>query len=186
MNYIKPHNKEVTSMANKSKKRMRLPNGFGSVHQIGGNKRRRKPWRARVPSHIEFDEDTGTAKRKYITIGYYETEKEAILALTDYVKNPYTADAATITFADVFEMWSAKKYPDISKSGQGLYNTAYKHSTPLHKMKMKDIKTIHLEQIMTTVKGGFKTQSNIKSFWSQLFKYAIEHDIVEKNFALTG
>ena len=170
-------------MAKQRKKRMRLPNGFGSVHRIGGDKQRRNPWRARVQSHIEFDEDTGVAKRKYITIGYYPTETAAILALTDYVKNPYTIEAATTTFADVFEMWKTKKYPDISKSGQGLYNTAYKHSAPLHNMKMKDIKTLHLEQIMMSVTGGFKTQSNIKTFWSQIFKYAIEHDIVEKNYS---
>ena len=170
-------------MSGTRKKRMRLPNGIGSVHQIGGNKRRRKPWRARVPSHVEFDETTGKATQKYINIGYYETETEAIEALFDYRKNPYTVEAATTTFADVFEMWSAKKYPDISKSGQGLYNTAYKHSAPLHNMKMRDIKTLHLEQIMMTVKGGFKTQSNIKTFWSQIFKYAIEHDIVEKNYS---
>ena len=162
---------------------MRLPNGFGSVHQIGGNKRRRNPWRARVQSHIEFDEDTGKATRKYITIGYYATEKEAILALTDYVKNPYTIEAATTTFADVFEMWSAKKYPDLSKSGVNRYNAAFKHSEALHNMKMRDIRTLHLEKVMMQVQAGHQTQSAVKILWGLLFKYAMEHDIVDKNYA---
>ena len=53
-------------MATKKKKRMRLPNGIGSVHMINDGKRRRKPWRARVPAHIEFNAETGKASQKYI------------------------------------------------------------------------------------------------------------------------
>lgn len=167
----------------KRKKRMRLPNGVGSVHKIGDGKNRRKPWRARVPSHVEIDHETGTAKQKYITIGYYETEIEAIDALMQYRKNPYTLEAATCTFADVFEMWKAKKYADISDSGRKVYNGAYKHSAPLHDMKMREIRSIHMEQIMQTVKGGYQLQSKMKLLWGQLFKYALEHDIVQKNYA---
>lgn len=165
----------------KSKKRMRLPNGIGSVHQINDGKRRRKPWRARVPSHVEWDD--GVAKQKYISIGYYETEKEAIAALFEYQKNPYTLEASTTTFADVFEMWSAKKFPDLSRQSVGSYTAAYKHSAPLHDMKMRDIRSLHMEKIMQSVNGGRQTQSLIKTFWGQIFKYAIEHDIVEKNYA---
>ncbi len=167
----------------KRKKQMRLPNGLGSVHLIGDAKSRRKPWRARVPAHIEFDKVNGTAKQKYITIGYYATQAEGMAALFEYQKNPYTLEASTCSFAELFEMWSAKKYPDISKSGQNLYNAAYKHSAPLHNMKMRDIRSIHLEQIMQHTTGGYKTQTAIKTFWGQIFKYAIEHDIVQKNYS---
>ena len=167
----------------KRKKRMRLPNGVGSVHKIGDSKNRRKPWRARVPSHVEIDHETGTAKQKYITVGYYETEIEAIDALMQYRRNPYTLEAATCTFADVFEMWKAKKYPDVSDSAQKAYTGAYKHSAPLYGMKMREIRAIHMEQIMQEVKGGYQLQAKMKMLWGQLFKYAIEHDIVEKNYA---
>lgn len=165
----------------KSKKRMRLPNGIGSVHMINDGKRRRKPWRARVPSHTEWDD--GVAKIKYINIGYYETEKEAIAALFDYAKNPYTLQASNATFKDMYDMWSAKRYPDLSKQSVGSYTAAFKHSTPLHNMKMRDIRSLHMEKIMQEIKGGRQTQSLIKTFWGQIFKYAIEHDIVEKNYA---
>lgn len=166
----------------KRKKRMRLPNGLGSVHLIGDAKSRRKPWRARVLSHVEFDEVNGTAKQKYITLGYFEKEDDAIEALFNYRKNPYTLDAATTTFADVFEMWKAKKYPDLSKASTTSYNAAFKQSESLHNMKMRDIRTTHLEHIMQTTSSGFKMQALIKTFWGQLFKYAIEHDIVQKNY----
>lgn len=167
----------------KKKKRMRLPPGVGSVHQIGDGKRRRKPWRARVPSHIEFNEATGKATQKYITIGYYETEQEAIAALFEYKKDPYTMEAATATFTDIFEMWKERKYPDISLAGQRAYNTSYNNSKALHDMKMRDIRSIHLERTLLENGGGYEKQSKLKTFWGQLFKYAIEHDICQKNYA---
>lgn len=167
----------------KKKKRMKLPNGLGSVHLIGDEKRRRKPWRARVPSHVEIDSVNGTAKQKYITIGYYETEIEAIDALMQYRKNPYTLEAAACTFTDVFEMWKAKKYPDLSKAAQKVYNASYKHSAPLHNMKFRDIRSRHMEEVMLNIKYGFEVQTKTKLLWGQLFKYALENDIVQKNYA---
>ena len=167
----------------KRKKRMRLPNGLGSVHKIGDGKSRRNPWRARFPSHVELDEITGTARQKYITIGYYATEIEAIEALMEYRKNPYTLEAASCTFEDVFKMWSAKKYQDLSKASQKSYNSAYKNSEPLRKMKMREIRVSHMDEIMQNTEGGYQVQAKLKVFWGQIFKYAIEHDIIQKNYA---
>ena len=167
----------------KKKKRMRLPNCIGSVHQINDGKRRRKPWRARVPAHVEFNAETGKASQKYINIGYYATETEAIEALFEYRKNPYTIEASVSTFADVYEMWSKKKYADASKAVIYGYSTSYKHSEPVHNMKMRDIRAIHLESIMQSVQGGYETQAKIKTLWGQLFKYAMEHDIVQKDYS---
>lgn len=167
----------------KRKKRMRLPNGIGSVHHINDGKARRRPYRARVPSHIEFDKDTGKATQKYITIGYFEKEADAIEALFEYRKSPYTLEASTCTFADVFEMWKAKKFPTISMSGQRGYIAAFKNSEALHKMKMRDIRASHMEHIMQTIKSGYQVQTRLKTLWGQVFKYAMEHDIIQKNYS---
>ena len=174
---------DSTPKKRKKKRRMRLPNGIGSVHMIGDGKNRRNPWRARVPSHVDINEEKGTATQKYITIGYYATEVEAIDALMQYRKNPYTLEAATCTFDDVYQMWKAKKYPDISESGQRGYDSAYKNSEPLHKLKMREIRSSHMEEIMVNTEFGYQTQAKMKSLWGQVFKYAMEHDIVEKNYA---
>lgn len=167
----------------KSKKRMRLPNGIGSVHQINDGKRRRNPWRARVPSHVEFNEETGKVSQKYINIGYFATETEAIEALFEYRKNPYTIEASVCTFADIYDMWSKKKFPAISKQGQYGYISSFNHSAPLHDMKMRDIRTKDMDVIMANLKGGYQLQSRLKTLWGQLFKYAMEHDIVQKNYS---
>lgn len=170
-------------MATKRKKRMRLPNGIGSVHQINDGKRRRKPWRARVPSHVEFNAETGKASQKYINIGYYATETEAIEALFEYRKNPYTIEASVVSFAEVYDMWSKKKFPTVSKNAQYNYSGAFKHSEPLHNMKMKDIRTKEMEEIMVSLKGGYSLQNNLRTLWVQMFKYALEHDLVQKDYS---
>lgn len=167
----------------KKKRRMRLPNGIGSVHKIGDGKNRRRPWRARVPAHIEFDAESGKATQKYITIGYYETEQDAIAALFDYRKDPYTMEAATVTFKDVYEMWSKRKFPELSYSGQRGYIAAYKKSEPLYNMKMRDIRAIHMERVMATVDVGYQAQAKIKILWGQMFSYAMEHDICQKDYS---
>lgn len=167
----------------KRKKRMRLPNGLGSVHHINDGKNRRKPWRARVPAGVDLNMETGKATQKYITIGYFEEEVDAIEALINYRKDPYTLEAATCTFEDVFQMWKAKKYPDVSISGQRGYDAAFKNSVPLHKMKMREIRSSHMEDIMQTIPVGFQSQIKMKSLWLQVFKYALEHDIIQKNYA---
>jgi len=169
--------------AKKKKKRMRLPPGMGSVHHINDGRNRRKPYRARVPSHVDLNVKTGKATQKYITIGYYETEIEAIEALMEYRKNPYSLDASLSTFEDVFTQWKAKKYQEISKSGQSVYDAAFKNSAKLHKMKMRDIRTAHMEEIMQTIPYGYQVQVKLKTFWGQLFKYAMEHDIIQKNYS---
>lgn len=173
----------ATTTRKKRKKRMRLPNGLGSVHKIGGDKQRRRPWRARVLDHVEIDETTGKAKQKYIVIGYYENEIDAINALMEFRKNPYTLEASTCTFEEVYEMWKKKKFPDVSDAAKKAYTTAYRNSTPLYKMKMRDIRALHMEQVMNNLTVGFKAQAMIKTLWGQLFKYAVEHDIVQKNYA---
>lgn len=167
----------------KKKKRMRLPPGLGSVHMIGDGKNRRKPWRARVKANVEFNLATGKATQKYITLGYYETEIEAIEALMQYRKDPYTLEAAVCTFEDVFQMWKAKKYPDISASGQNGYTAAFKNSAPIHKLKMREIRSSHMDDIMQTTEVGHQSQVKMKTLWGQVFKYAIEHDIIQKNYA---
>lgn len=75
---------------------MKLPNGYGSVVNLG--KRRRKPYAARIT--VGWIEE-GKQKKKYL--GYYKTRQEAMKALADSNKNPFDLMAQDVTFADVYE-----------------------------------------------------------------------------------
>lgn len=155
---------------------MRLPNGYGSVTKLSG--KRRKPYMVRKT--IGWDDN---GKQLFKQIGYYATKKEALQALADYNTNPFNIDLATITFAEVFEKWSSKKYNDISRSAINGYNAAFETSKELHNMRFVDIKTMHLQNVISNSGKGYATLRKIKNLFNQLFKYAMENDIVSKDYS---
>lgn len=52
----------------------KLPNGYGSVYKLSGN--RRKPWVAAKTFGWILDEEKGTAKQVQRPIGYFPTKSE--------------------------------------------------------------------------------------------------------------
>ena len=66
---------------------MKLPNGYGSVTKLSGN--RRKPYLARVTLGWITDEQTGKTVQNRVPLGTFKTKKEALQALAEYGANPY-------------------------------------------------------------------------------------------------
>ncbi len=157
---------------------MKLPNGYGNVSKLPG--KRRNPWRARKSTWVT---ENGTVSQKYINIGYYATRKEALEALTAYNENPYDISTNTITFAEVYNKWSSVHYEEIVPSAVRTWVAAYNHSSPLHNMRMRDIRASHLEGCIHDADIGSATKSRMKSLYNQMFKYALKHDIVDKDYA---
>ena len=158
---------------------MRLPNGFGNVSKLSG--KRRNPWRARKTSGWTIDEETQKAKQLYITIGYYPTRQQAIQALSEYNTNPYDLDANKITFAEVYEKWSEKKFEEISSSNINGYKASYKLCEALYNTKFADLKLIHLKSIVDTSGKNFPALKKLKILFNQLFDYAVMNEIITKD-----
>ena len=108
---------------------MKLPNGFGSVYKFSG--KRRRPWAARKT--VGWTESTEGKRSNpiYKFIGYYATRAEALTALTEYNKNPYDIDAASVTFSEVYEKWSDRKFQDVSDSN--IKGHSDEKGPPLHR-----------------------------------------------------
>ena len=123
-----------------SNKKMRLPNGYGSVIKLGG--RRRKPWAVRVTDgFIE-------KKQVYRYLAYYETKTEAMSRLANEQICP-TSPKANITFSELYKEWKeTPAYTDLSKQTQDNYTAAYSHLEPLHKIKFNDIRTIDIQKLI--------------------------------------
>lgn len=155
---------------------MKLPNGYGTVYKLTG--KRRNPFVARKT--IGWDNN---GKQLYSTIGYYADRPTAIKALVDYNENPYDIDANTITFAEVYSKWSENKFKGISHSAINGYIAAYETSAPLHSMKFVEIKTMHLQNLIDTCGKGHGTLRKIRTLFSQMFKYAMQNDIVNKDYS---
>lgn len=173
---------------------MKLPNGYGSISKMSG--KRRNPFRVRITVGWVLEE--GRAVQKFKTVGYYKTRQEALDALAEYNKSPYDLDTRAMTFEDVYRVWSENYFSTLkSISSERTVKSAYNYSSGLYKMKMRDIRTFHLKECMdkgfvipTTGKDKGKkryatanTKSRMKSMYNLMFDYAMEHEIIDKNYA---
>ena len=162
---------------------MKLPVGYGGVSKIGGDKRRRNPWRARVTDRWEYDEAKGRAVQKFRIIGYFPTKKAALQALAEFNKKPMAGGTADVTFSDVFELWKKRNEPTMRRSVFTNYCVSYRVSKPLHSMRMHDVRTEHLQAIMDRYEIGTASQKRLRTFWKMLFRIAMERDIVHKDYS---
>lgn len=157
---------------------MKLPNGFGSIHKLSGN--RRNPWRARKTKGWVLDEKTGVKKQVYETIGYYPTQKEALQALSNYNENPYDIHS-DITLKEVFEKWSETKFEKISRSNINGYKAAFKLCSPIENMRFIDIKLPHLQGIVNDAEKNYPTLKKLKILFNQLYDYSVMNDIISSD-----
>lgn len=160
----------------------KLPNGYGSIYKMAG--KRSKPFRAMKTDKWVLDAVTGKSKQIRITVGYFATREEAMRALANYNENPYDIKTDSITFSEVYEKWSNDYFKTLSNpSSIRTIKSAYSYCNGLYDMRMKDIRVSHLEGTVLNADVGDSTKSRIKSLFNMMYKYAVSHDICEKDYA---
>ena len=93
---------------------MKLPNGYGSVTKLSGN--RRKPYLARVTLGWITDEQTGKTVQNRVPLGTFKTKKEALQALAEYGANPYDIQNAAMQLTSL--PWKVN-HPAVPSSQHG-------------------------------------------------------------------
>lgn len=160
----------------------KLPNGYGTIYKLPG--RRSKPFRAVKTDKWVLDAVTGKSKQERFTVGYYATREEAMIALADYNENPYDIKVDSITFSEVYEKWSESYFPTLANASSiRTVKAAYAYCSGLYGMRMKDLRVSHLEGTVVNANVGDSTKGRIKSLFNMMYKYAVAHDIVEKDYA---
>jgi len=160
---------------------MKNPNGYGSIHKLSG--KRRKPYMVSKTTGWQTDPTTGKAKQIRETIGYYETRALAMQALANYNENPYDLDTNKITFAEIFSKLCSEKFDSISQSNINGYNAAFAVCKPIYDMRFLEIKKIHMQNIVDNCGKNYPTLRKIKVMFRQMYKYAIENDICDKDYS---
>ena len=153
---------------------MRLPNGYGSIEKLPGN--RRRPFCVRLTQAWDINQETQKVKQHRITIGYYATKKEAMQALAAYHETPYVIN--NYTLSDVYEKWSYEHFPAISESNIKGYKAAWKVLQPVENKILREIKLDHLQQALDVSGKNTPTLKKVKSLASQLFEYAVKHEYI--------
>lgn len=157
---------------------MRLPSGYGGCVKMPGN--RRKPWRVRVTIRWETD-DTGKRKQIYQTIGYFSTKEEGLQALAEFHNDPGILD--NTTFSELYERWSAEKFPTISTSNVHGYKASYALCDALKPMRFRDIRRNHLQAVIDASGKSYQSLRKLRVLFSQLFQYAMQNDICDKDYS---
>ena len=193
MQNVRGNKKEgVMIMARKAIKR---ENGSGSVYKRSDLKRR--PWVAAAPAEITIDEETRKLCTKQIVIGYYETAQEAKDAIEEYRRHPTTK--FNITLDELHNEWMPIWYAGKSKKLCSGYDSSWSHLAPLYDKKVREIRTAEMQAIINNLQKErnakrynrevtlppmtYSGLSKIKILLGLLYKYAVQNDIVSKNYA---
>lgn len=158
---------------------MKSPNGYGSVSRLSGN--RRKPYRVRVTTGFETDAD-GMTRQVQRTIGTYATYQEAVEALAAYNRNPLSIEPG-ITFAEIWRQWSAEKFETVGDATRKSYIAAYNAIPMLHDMEFRKLRRNHLQNAIDTCGKNLPTLINVRIVISQLYRYALQNDVIEKDYS---
>lgn len=157
---------------------MRLPNGYGSVYKLKGN--RRRPWIARVTVGW-----TDKGKQLYRTVGYFATKKEGLEALAQYHKKPGLSN--DMTFGEVYHQWKATTaYTKLAPKTQAGYEDAWVHLSVLEKMPIKEVRKSNLQAVVDDLVArgiGYATCHKVKVLAGIILKHALADDLVDQNYA---
>lgn len=176
---------------NKNNKRRRLPNGFGQISEIK-NRNLRKPFRAMIT--VGKNSVGRPICKPLKPESYFETYNDAYSALVEYNKNPYDLDSV-MTVKDLYEKWTDEYFKTLkSNSSIRTITSAWAYCSSIYNMRAKDIRARHIKGCIdngaAVIKGEehlptANTKSRIKSLFNLMFDYAVEYEIIDKNYART-
>lgn len=157
---------------------MRHSNGFGSIVCLDKTgKKRRKPWAVRITVGWQ----DGKQIRKYL--GFYKTQREALIALADYHKNGYDIDLVDLTLGEVYDRWIKRIELKISKNVLNSHNMARSRFDRMANVPINKLKADQLQDWIDSIDLKPGTKKRIKSTMIQMYKYAIKNDIITTNYA---
>jgi integrase len=182
---------DVTEKRVGTSKHKRLPNGFGQISEIK-NKRLRNRFRAMVPVGKTA---TGKCISKLLKPqAYFKTYNDAYAALLEYNKNPYDLNAS-ISVSELYEKWTDEYFKTLkSTSSERTITSAWAYCSSVYDMRASDIRARHVKGCMeegaALIKGVVRTPSagvkaRIKSLFNLMFDYALEYEIVDRNYPRT-
>ena len=158
---------------------MRLPNGYGSVTKLSG--KRRNPYMARITTGMEYDPVKDDYVQKRAVVGYFHTKEEALTALAEYSKSPFPIQESNMKVRDLWN--SIKEGVKASDDRKKVYDRTFdKYMTDIADMRIKQVRTKHLQQIIDDCGQGYSTKSNIRSVMHHIFRYAAQNDLIAKDY----
>lgn len=174
-----------------STKRKRLPNGFGQISEMKGHNIRNK-FRAMVT--VGKRENGRPIVKPLKPQSHFATYNDAYAALVEYNRNPYDLDDS-MTVKELYEKWSEIYFASLSSSSSSrTISAAWKYCSSLYDMNVSQLRARHIKGCIENGTAKIKdkvtpaspsTKSRIKSLFNLMLDYALEHELVDKNYART-
>ena len=145
---------------------LKRANGMGTVYKLQG--RRTRPW---------------VAAKNRVIIGYYEKKTDALEALERLTGRDLT-ERYNMTFAEVFQEWSAEHYKTIGSHGIVSYDRSYDMFQALHEKTFRSLRTKDFQGVVDQyMHMSFSALSKMKQLITQMSKWAMREEIITSNFA---
>lgn len=157
--------KQTTAPKTRHRKRA---HGTGTIRK---DSRCRNPYIAIAPA------SPNGSGRTYL--GSYPDIKSAQAALEDFVKNG-RPELYNATLADIYALWSNVHYEHIADATT--YKAMWKRMEAIYSVKMSDIRAAHFQPFVDAATSK-SAADKIKSLAVMLCRYAMENDLVDKNYA---
>ena len=164
---------------------LKNPNGYGSVVKLSG--KRRHPFEVRV--NTRMDERYYPV---YDVLGRFSTREEALIALAEYNKAPYSISDRELTFSQLYEKCYHNKYElsgkAYSQSSMTCTKSAYGHCMDLYNLAYSKLRADDFRSVLGQLGPSGKPlshamQEHIKNLFTQMDKFALQNDVIEKGYA---
>ena len=176
----------------KTSKRMRLPNGFGTITELKG-RNLRNPFRVMVS--VGKDMYGKPIHKSLKPQSMFPTYKEAYEALLQYNRDPYELDSV-LTVEELYKKWSDKYFKGLSSDASArTIKAAWAYCSSVYNIRARDLRARHIkgciEEGYIVTNDGVKRyaspsiKTRIKSLFNLMLDYAEEYEIVDKNYART-
>ncbi len=151
-------------------------NGQGSVYKAKDGK-----WVAEFVIGWDADEEGKLRKRRRIKKGF-ATKNEAIAYIPN-LRQELPQQDPNVKFKDLYAKWLDQHEQKVTKSTIYGYKSAYKYFEPLYYQEVAKIRTEHLQGCIDACPHGTRTKENMKALGTSLCRYAMQLDIVDRNYA---
>ena len=150
--------------------------GDGTVYKDTNGK-----WIAEVTIGWDTDENGKLSRRKRKKRGF-PTKKEAI-AYIPQLKQDLPQQDMNVKFKDLYKKWLDGHTEKVTQSTINCYKSAYKYFSPLYYVEIAKIRTEHMQKCIDECPHGKRTKENMKALGTSLWRYAMQLDIVDRNYA---
>lgn len=150
-------------------------NGQGTVYKDKNGK-----WIAEYT--IGWDDEDGKLVRRKRKKRGFATKNEA-LAYMPKMKQDLPQQDVNVKFKDLYKKWLTGHTEKVVQSTINCYKSAYKYFSPIYYVEINKIKTEHMQKCIDECPHRTRTKENMKALGTSLWRYAMQLDIVNKNYA---